>query len=121
MRFVNWLLRAFIFFVLFAFALNNQQIVTVNWFFGAQWQAPMVIVVLVVFASGCVLGVLAMLPGWWRHRKTVPGEAAAAARGVNAAEARAPAASRCARSEPTRRRPARRRAARRGRSTCTAG
>ncbi len=71
MRLISWLLRAFIFFVLFAFALNNQQIVSVNWFFGAEWRAPMVIVVLGVFAGGCVLGVLAMLPGWWRSRKPI--------------------------------------------------
>jgi lipopolysaccharide assembly protein A len=29
--------------------------------------APMVIVVLAAFAAGCALGVLAMVPSWWRH------------------------------------------------------
>jgi len=24
---------------------------------------------LVVFAAGCALGVLAMVPSWWRHRR----------------------------------------------------
>jgi len=70
MRFIAWLLRAFIFFTLFAFALNNLQLATVHWFFGVEWRTPMVIVVLVAFAAGCVLGCLAMLPGWWRHRQT---------------------------------------------------
>ena len=69
MRLPIWLFRAFIFFTLFAFALNNQQPVTVHWFFGAQWQAPLVIVVLVAFAAGCAIGVLAMVPAWWRHRR----------------------------------------------------
>ena len=69
MRVLNWLLRAFIFFTLFAFALNNQQAATVRWFFGVQWQAPMVIVVLVAFAAGCALGALAMAPHWWRERR----------------------------------------------------
>ena len=50
MRVILWALRAFIFFTLFAFALNNEQLVVVHWFFGAQWRAPMVIVVLVAFA-----------------------------------------------------------------------
>jgi uncharacterized integral membrane protein len=68
MRLISWLLRAFIFFTLFAFALNNQQTATVHWFFGVQWRAPMVIIVLIAFAAGCVLGTLAMLPGWWRQR-----------------------------------------------------
>ena len=69
MRIVVWVFRALIFFTLFAFALNNQQSATVRWFFGVEWHAPMVIVVLVVFAAGCALGVLAMVPSWWRHRR----------------------------------------------------
>jgi uncharacterized integral membrane protein len=69
MRLLVWLLRAFIFFTLFAFALNNQDIATVHWFFGAEWRAPMVFVVLAAFAGGCAIGVLAMLPSWWRHRR----------------------------------------------------
>jgi uncharacterized integral membrane protein len=70
MRVLVWLLRAFIFFSLFAFALNNQQPVTVRWFFGAEWTAPMVLVVLAAFALGCTVGVAAMLPGWWRERRS---------------------------------------------------
>ena len=69
MRVISWLLRAFIFFTLFAFALNNQQTATVRWFFGVQWQAPMVIIVLVAFGAGCALGALAMAPHWWRERR----------------------------------------------------
>ncbi len=84
MRVFVWLLRAFIFFTLFAFALNNQQTAIVNWFFGVQWHAPMVIVVLAAFAAGCVIGVLAMVPGWWRHwraaRRAAPQAEAVGAR-----------------------------------------
>ena len=69
MRILVWAFRALIFFTLFAFALNNQQSASVRWFFGVEWHAPMVIVVLVVFAAGCALGVLAMVPSWWRHRR----------------------------------------------------
>jgi lipopolysaccharide assembly protein A len=69
MRLFVWLFRAFIFFTLFAFALNNQQNATVRWFFGIEWHAPMVIVVLAAFAGGCAIGVLAMLPSWWKHRR----------------------------------------------------
>jgi putative membrane protein len=69
MRVLVWLFRAFVFFALFAFALNNQQPATVHWFFGVQWHAPLVIVVLAAFAAGCAFGVLAMLPGWWKNRR----------------------------------------------------
>ncbi len=69
MRFLVWGLRAFIFFTLFAFALNNEQEVVVQWFFGAHWRAPLVIVVLAALTGGAALGVLAMVPSWWRHRR----------------------------------------------------
>jgi len=83
MRLLVWLLRGIVFFGLFAFALNNQQTVVVHWFFGIDWSAPLVIVVLIAFAVGTMLGVLAMLPAWWRLRRragaaaTTPAAAAA--------------------------------------------
>jgi putative membrane protein len=69
MRILVWLFRAFLFFTLFAFALNNLHTATINWFFGVRWNAPLVIVVLVAFGAGCALGVLAMVPAWWKHRR----------------------------------------------------
>ena len=69
MRVITWLFRAAVFFVLFAFALNNQHEVRLHWFFGLGTQAPMVFVVLGAFAGGCIVGVLAMLPQWWRQRR----------------------------------------------------
>lgn len=85
MRVLVWLLRALLFFTLFAFALNNQEPATVRWFFGAQWQAPMVMIVLVSFIGGCFAGALAVLPSWWRQRREVqrlapPAAASATAR-----------------------------------------
>jgi len=69
MRLFVWLARGFIFFTLFAFSLNNLQQTTVRWFFGVEWHAPMVIVVLAAFAAGCAVGVFSMVPSWWRHRR----------------------------------------------------
>jgi len=63
-----WLLKAAIFFTLFAFALNNQQDATVHFFFGTVWRAPLVLVVLAAFALGLVVGALGMVPRWWKHR-----------------------------------------------------
>ena len=65
-----WLLKAAIFFTLFAFALNNQQIVAVYFFFGTLWKAPLVLVVLAAFGAGMAVGVLVMMPRWWKKRKT---------------------------------------------------
>ena len=69
MKYLSWLLKAAIFFTLFAFALNNQQTVAVNFFFGTMWKAPLVLVVLVTFSAGMVLGILLMMPRWWKKRK----------------------------------------------------
>ena len=69
MKYLMWLLKAAIFFTLFAFALNNQQTVAVHFFFGTLWQAPLVLVVLVTFTCGLSLGVLVMMPRWWKKRK----------------------------------------------------
>lgn len=69
MKYLVWLLKAAIFFVLFAFALNNQAPVHVHLFFGAYWQAPLVLVLLIALTLGVALGVLVMLPIWLRARK----------------------------------------------------
>ncbi len=71
MRFISRLFWALVFFTLFAFALNNQQLATVRFLFGLSWQGPMVFVVLVAFGAGCALGVVAMAPHWWRQRREV--------------------------------------------------
>ena len=68
MKYLLWLLKAAIFFTLFAFALNNQQDATVHFFFGTAWTAPLVLIVLAAFALGLFVGVLGMVPRWWQHR-----------------------------------------------------
>jgi len=86
MKYFLWLLKAAIFFTLFAFALNNQQDAMVHFFFGTSWTAPLVLVVLAAFALGLIVGVLGMVPRWLKHRNaarstqaTVPAAAEAPA------------------------------------------
>ncbi|HYP31491.1 MAG TPA: LapA family protein [Burkholderiaceae bacterium] len=69
MRLLTWLIRAFLFLALFGFAINNQQLATVNWLFSYAWTARMVIIVLAAFTCGTAFGVLAMTPSWWKHRR----------------------------------------------------
>ncbi|HRK40031.1 MAG TPA: LapA family protein [Burkholderiaceae bacterium] len=81
MKYIAWLLKAVIFFVLFAFALNNQAPVNLHFFFGTVWQAPMVLVVLGTFVLGLFAGILVMVPIWLNaRRKTHSGFAAPAPR-----------------------------------------
>ena len=68
MRLLQWTLKAAIFLILLAFALNNKEDVAVRFLWGLEWRAPMVLVLLVVFALGVAVGVLGMVPRWWRQR-----------------------------------------------------
>jgi putative membrane protein len=91
LRLLQWLLKAAVFFALFAFALNNQQETRVNFFFSTFWSAPTVLVVLSAFTLGVVVGVLGMVPRWWRQRQAVkqsmPAPAAAPANSAAASTA----------------------------------
>ncbi len=69
MKYLVWLLKAAVFFTLFAFSLNNQDSVDVRLFFGAHWQAPLVLVLLAALALGVLLGVLVMVPVWLKARR----------------------------------------------------
>jgi putative membrane protein len=64
MRALTWLLRAGVFLLLLGFALSNVEPVTLQ-FFGIPefaWRAPLVLILLAVFCSGALLGVLATMP-----------------------------------------------------------
>jgi uncharacterized integral membrane protein len=60
--------RVAVFLALLVFALNNQQEATLHLMFEHEWRAPMTLIVLAAFTLGLVVGVLGMLPGWWRRR-----------------------------------------------------
>ncbi len=65
---LKWLFYGAIFFTFFAFALNNQQDATLRFFFGTQWRMPMALVILAAFAAGLLIGIIAMVPRWWKQR-----------------------------------------------------
>ena len=69
LKLLQWTLNAAVFFTLFAFALNNQHEAKVYFFFGTQWRSPMVLIVLLAFALGMVIGVLGMVPRCWRQKQ----------------------------------------------------
>ena len=66
---LQWTLKAAIFFTLFAFALNNQEDILVHFFVCATWRAPLIVVVLSIFVLGVAVGVMGMLPRWWKLRR----------------------------------------------------
>jgi uncharacterized integral membrane protein len=71
MRYLNWIFRAILFIALLGFAVKNDQAVTLRYFFGYEWQSSLVIVVLIFFAVGAVVGVLAMLGNVMQQRREI--------------------------------------------------
>lgn len=71
MRIVMWVLRFILFFILFGFAVKNDQLVTLNFFFGREWEMPMVFVILAAFAAGAIMGVTASFASLLRKRREI--------------------------------------------------
>jgi uncharacterized integral membrane protein len=73
MRVLAWLVRLVFFLVMMGFALSNTETSTLR-FFGIpqfEWRAPLVLFLLVFFAAGALLGVLAAMPMVLRQRRMV--------------------------------------------------
>ncbi|MDO4769905.1 MAG: LapA family protein [Brachymonas sp.] len=72
MKTLLWLLlKAAIFFLLFAFALGNRHEALLYFLPDQALAVPMVVVVLGSFALGAFFGILVMLPRWWQLRRAV--------------------------------------------------
>ena len=71
MRYLYWILRIVLFVALFGFAVKNDQPITLRYFFGYEWQSSLVIVLLVFFTAGAVVGVLAMFANVLQHRREI--------------------------------------------------
>jgi putative membrane protein len=71
MRYVLWLLRIVLFMLLFGFAFKNSDPVSVHYYFGAEWRAPLAFVLLVALCAGAVLGILAALGQLFRQRREI--------------------------------------------------
>lgn len=73
MRYLYRFLGFLLFLMVVGFALKNSEVVTVNYYLGYQWQAPLVLVLLLFFAVGAVVGVLTSLGYLFRQRKEILG------------------------------------------------
>lgn len=69
MRYLSWLARALLFLILAGFALKNSEMVTLRYFLGQEWRAPLSLILLLFFGVGAVLGVLATIGVVYRQRR----------------------------------------------------
>ena len=73
MRILLLLLKTVVFLLLLGFAFKNTDSVVVHYFPGAEWQAPLVLVLLVFFGIGVAAGVMASLGIIVRQRREILG------------------------------------------------
>lgn len=71
MRYLIWLARIALFLLLLGFAAKNSDPVVVNYYFGAEWRAPLVFVMLISLCAGAVLGIMAALGRMFRQRREI--------------------------------------------------
>ena len=73
MRILLLLLKTVVFLLLLGFAFKNSDSVVVHYFLGLEWQAPLVLVLLVFFGIGIAAGVMASLGVIVRQRREILG------------------------------------------------
>ena len=71
MHYLMWTIKVFLFLLILSFALVNTDPVTVRYYLGYQWQAPLVLVLLVAACIGALVGLLASLFQALRLRREV--------------------------------------------------
>lgn len=71
MRYMIWMLRVVVFLLLLGFVMKNDQPVVVRYFFGYEWQTSLILTLLLFFAAGVCVGVLAVLGNIFRQRREI--------------------------------------------------
>ncbi|SEO79825.1 lipopolysaccharide assembly LapA domain-containing protein [Nitrosovibrio sp. Nv6] len=71
MRYLIWFLRIVLFLLLLGFTVRNVETVTLHYYFGYQWDAPLVLIILLFFAVGVVVGVASCLGKIFRQRREI--------------------------------------------------
>jgi uncharacterized integral membrane protein len=69
MKFVNTIVGFILFVLFFGFALKNTQEVDLHFFLNYELRGPLVLMLLAFFVAGAALGILAVTPTVFRHRR----------------------------------------------------
>ena len=87
MRALIWFVRFVLFVILFGFAVKNDHVVGLYFFFGRQWPLPLVFIILLAFAVGALMGVTATIASLLRQRREISRLSKQLARAEQAADA----------------------------------
>jgi uncharacterized integral membrane protein len=69
MRYLSWLIKIILFLLLLSFAVRNTETAVLRYYFGYEWQAPLVLILLVFFCAGAAVGIIASLSYIFRQRR----------------------------------------------------
>jgi uncharacterized integral membrane protein len=69
MKFISTLVGLVLFVLFFSFALKNTQEVDLHFFLNYEVRGPLVLMLLAFFVAGAGLGILAVTPTVFRHRR----------------------------------------------------
>lgn len=73
MRYLSWVLRLALFLLVLGFAIKNSDLVTLRYYLGYEWQAPLVLIILVFLLVGVVIGVAGNLGFVFKQKREILG------------------------------------------------
>ena len=73
MRIVLWIIKLALFVLVLTFAVKNTESVTVRYYLGTEWQAPLILVLLIAFCAGAAVGIMTALGHVFRQRREIGG------------------------------------------------
>lgn len=76
LKYLGWLAKLAVFVLVLGFALKNTHLVSVVSYLGYTWQLPLVVLLLLAFLLGALIGLLALLPYLFRLRRQAASQAA---------------------------------------------
>lgn len=71
MRYLLWVIKFVLFVLVLSFAVKNTDTVTVRYYLGNEWQAPLIFVLLVSFCGGVAVGIFAGLTRVFRQQREI--------------------------------------------------
>lgn len=71
MQYLMWIIKAVLFLLILSFAIVNTDPVTVRYYLGYRWEAPLVVVLLVAVCAGVLVGLLTGLFQTLRLRREI--------------------------------------------------
>lgn len=73
MRYLAWIIKIVLFGLVLVFLAKNTEPVTVRYYLGSEWQAPLFLLLSIAFLAGVVLGIVAGLAQIVRQRREIAG------------------------------------------------